>query len=93
MRNATTGRKAQELGMTHCSQIPAMPAERTRCTRVRGQGAFPARMASDNLSVAFVQVMINWAPNVTRGRTGAKRGSTDSHAFTYHCNEHPNCKE
>ena len=93
MRNATTGRRVQELGMTHCAQIPAMPAERTRCTRVRGQGGFPAGMASDNLSVAFVQVMINWAPNVTSGRSGAKRASTDSHAFAYHCKERPYCKE
>ena len=72
VRNATTGRKVQELGMTYCAQIPAMLAERTQCTRVRGQGGFPATMASDNLSVAFVQVMIDWAPNVTSGRTGAK---------------------
>ena len=93
MRNATTGRKVQELGMTHCARIPAMLAERTRCTRVRGQGGFPASMASDNFSVAFVQVMINWALNVTSGRTVAKRAGTDSHAFTYHCKERPYCKE
>ena len=79
--------------MTYCARIPAMLAERTRVTRVRGQGRFSASMASDNLSVAFVQVMINWAPNVTSGRTGAKRASTGSHALTYHCKERPCCKE
>ena len=79
--------------MTCCARIPAMLAERTWCTCVRGQGGFPASMTSDNLSVSFVQVMINWAPNVTSGRTGAKRASTNSHAFTYHCTERPNCKE
>ena len=79
--------------MTHCARIPAMLAERTRCTRVRGQGGFFASTASDNTSVAFVQVMINWAPNVTSGRTGVKRASTDIHAFTYHCNDRPYCKE
>ena len=93
MRNATTGRKVQELGMTYCARITAMLAERTRCTRVRGQGCFPASVGPDNLSVAFVQVMINWAPNVTSGRTGGKRASTDSHAFTYHCKERRYYKE
>ena len=93
VRNATTGRKVQELGMTHCARIPALLAERTRCTRVWGQGGFPAGMASDNLSVAFVQVMVNWAPNVTSGRTGVKRARTDSHAFTYHCKERSYCQE
>ena len=93
MRNVTTDGKVQELGMTYCAQIPAILAERTRCTRVPGQGGFPASMASANLSVAFAQVMINWALNVTSGRTGAKRVSTDSHAFTYHCKERPYCKE
>ena len=58
-----------------------MLAERTRGTRVRGQGGFPAGMVFDNLSVAFVQVMINWAPNVTSGRTGDKQASTDGHAL------------
>ena len=92
MRNATSGRKVQELVMTHCARIPAMLAERTRCTRVRGQGGFPASMASNDSSVAFVQVMLNWAPNVASARTGPKRASTDSHAFTSHCKERY-CKE
>ena len=70
-----------------------MLAEQTRCTRVRGQGGFPASMASDNLSIAFVHTTINLAPNVTSGRIGAKRASTDSHTFTYDCKERPYCKE
>ena len=84
MRNVTTGRKVQELGMTYCARIPAMLAQRTQGTRLWGLGGFPASMASENLSVVFVQVMINWAPNGTSGGTGAKRARTDCHAFTYH---------